>query len=713
MKGGWRAIAGAAALLAAIWFAPLLDARPADADQYLTHLSAVAALDHATPLQVYRAAAARAPVDAAGWFPAAALPLGVWLIDMPYRVAKLLQFLAVVAAAAVFGAVAAALFRSPWLGLLSLVAALCCWQLRAPHDPVAGTSFLLPWFALWLLAAIASWLRYRASGSAVALAGAAASLVVAALISPVAWVVGSVLAALSLFDRGRRIGALALAGVLALTIAAVAMHGRIGAPWERPGYARAVAVQAAAPLPASYRAFGGLHVGNVPALWHGTRQVDDRFIFIPPVDARGWLAAVLAGVLAAAAFVYAPQPAAREIRVAAILGAALWLAPAVVLGSPHQWTHGIPPGQAYDGVFVQYLGAGIVIAAALAALRRNCRGYERFAAALVGVGAFALAIGDVRADAATLALMAHKDEPRGALERAAGAGLFRMLPADAVIAVSRTLPFADGIHANAADARYAIFHYSGRRFTAIDAAAARALDRPGGVWLLESAHRPAGFDVRLARLRALHPFRADKAFAFGVSEGAAHRYLKEKRGLEVAVIAAGGGAIASVTRFCGAVVPEQLFLEQRPAMRWLSGFRPFGPVGYDESVARDGSIDWHGRYDDGGLYPKLIMGRTATLELQATPCPPALLDLVMVAASGAPGTLTIISGAHIDTVPLQQSAAAQFTLRYMTHPGERFRVVFRADAPSGDLDPSTSRYDRDVPRDDRAVLEPVVINEHP
>ena len=68
-----------------------------------------------------------------------------------------------------------------------------------------------------------------------------------------------------------------------LVVASISLaFGAPHLPWQRESsYAEDLIAQLAAPLPASYREFGSLHIGGTAALSHGSAYVDDRFINVP------------------------------------------------------------------------------------------------------------------------------------------------------------------------------------------------------------------------------------------------------------------------------------------------------------------------------------------------------------------------------------------------------------------------------------------------
>ncbi len=686
-------------VLAAVRFWPTLEFSLADADGYLQHTSAIAAFDGVRTSLVYAEVAQHFRTLIPGWFPLGPVPLAIWLADPAPQTVKAVQLVFILLTFAAFGIIARRLFESTCAAIFAAVATLTIWQLRYPHDPVVGTSFVTPWLAAWVMLGYAMWLSYCKSGRVVWLVCTYAAVIAAMLTGPLAWALSPLLVVLAMLDVKRRGPAY---GLLAATIVAGGIGAWSGAPhlpWDRSSYASDVVSQLFAPLPTSYRAFGHLPISGVAGLWHGKISIDDRFTEIPTIHGWQWMWSVLSAVAAVASLrKISLKMSGPTIAPALVFGLGFWLLPAVVLGPSNVWRSGMPPGQSFDIVFLQYFGVATLVTSALFRLRQGSGELARLAPTLCALSAFLLCYGNTRAEAVTLQRTAQLAVSRDLLQRAGSAGFFDTLPPQLTLAVFPSEPFANGIHSEVSDAKYAIYHFSRRRFAVVSAA---RLFANGGksVWILGTSNQ-SGIMLSLARYAGNRgpAILTDHTFGYSVFPTIRAALETPQRGLRVRLTSLQDGFAIDARRTCGSVAVAAAFEASLPTISWGAGFYERGPYGYvpDERTSTG----------------QRLVSRVASLTLEPSPCmPPLPLVFNASVTAAAPGSLTVSSARDrqrlaVSGVPLQLSFPV---------PRSRLpvRLSFVTDAPSADLDPNPFRYVRDRPRDLRLIFTAPYVSEAP
>ncbi|GAC1304453.1 MAG: hypothetical protein NVSMB21_04950 [Vulcanimicrobiaceae bacterium] len=695
--------------LAAIRFAPVLSSHFGDADRYLEHVGVVGRYDHIDAGAVLRLVDSRVAPFRSDAFPLASTPLRIWLFALTLAQVKIVQYSFVLCTFVTFGAIVRRILRSSSGAVACTVFVLCAWQFRSPHDPVIGTSFVSPWNAELCLLPFACWFRYRDSNARVWLVGSCATLAGALLSSPIAWGLGAVLALLATTSRRPRLAS-ALVGTTLVVVAAVRFHDGVAfAPWHHAGsFVSNVANQLVAPLPASYRALGHLPVARIADLWHGTRFADDRFVFIPAITRFGWIVVLSCTIAAyAATSAWGAERARPRWIDGGVFAIALWLVPALCLGPENVWQRGLAAGDAFDGVYLQYFGVGLVIALCV---RRALAGASaaRLVPALASLAVFFASYGNARADDVALARSARLDEPRSRLERAGSAGLFRSVPEGARIAIAAQSPLYDGLRGDGTDARYAIYHYSDRRYRVVSEEAVRA-GRIADAWVLRTSR--AGIYVSLTHVtgRAGALF-ADRAYGAALPEWQSRSRIE--RGLAERVSPLRSGFLIAVRRLCGPVPIAETFEPSTPTLVWGGGFYPSGPVGYPPAPS-PGTADSR---DDGvsqvGLDTKMFMASRGELTIDPSTCEPGIVDLRAVVYARSVSELGVLSPEHVDRIPVSVLPTS-FWLRYETKRRGPIHIRFSTKAPIADLDPVFFRYERDVRRDLRLVLQATSLTESP
>jgi hypothetical protein len=683
-----------------------------DADAYLIHVCAIAGFDGVAQVHVYDDIARYYQSLQPGWFPLGPLPLVFWLVDWPLWFVKVPQIVIVSISFATFALIARRLFASRSDAVIAAVLALCAWQFRAPHDPVIGTSLVTPWFAELILLSFAGWLSYRDTGSRVWLRVGGVALLIAMLTDPLSWGFACLLIAVIALSPLRRRVAWPMAAIATCAIILAFVRGGLPFNLKHGGnYLSDVVAQLAAALPTSYRAFGHLPIGHVPSLWHGIRFTDDRFVFVPPITAWGWFA-VAACTIAVSFATLSPRLAVTAFRrEALLLGLGFWFIPALLPGPPGIWQSGLPLGQAYPGVYFEYFGVAVLATLLISRFRASAARFARLTPSLVILGVFILCYGNQRADAVSLERSASLDDARSLVQRAASAGFFKSLAPGATIAVQPGTPFADGLDRHVSDARYAIYHYAGMRFNVVSAKGAPR-EAQGTVWLLQWS-RATGVYVTLTRLSGSsgRNGRTDRAFGYNVLPDTPAATAVEGGGLSSTITPLDDGQLISVRRLCGNVPADQVFEPQRPTLALGYGFSLPGPSGYS-SLEGPGRMIQRQTNGTVPVYPRLLMAARGSLYVTPTACPLGVVDIA--ANFNAASMATVVIGIQRRTVRfLVSPTSTSPTLRYTPRSHAPLRIDFLTDAPVADFNPISVRYERDVPRELRLVMQPVEILERP
>jgi hypothetical protein len=678
----------AAMALAALRFWQVPFSAPADADVYLAHIAAIAPFERIAEIDVFHALAARFV-----GFPAGPLPLAVWLVAPAAAAVKWLQYLLLIGSFGLFAYVARKLIGTSSGAILAVIAALCAWQFRIVHDPAIGTSLLAPWSAIVVLAAYAFWFAYRDTGKAVQLAGCYAAIALSASSGPVAWCLAALLAIVAL-RSDRRAAAFGACGMLVAGAVVIAASSAYWLPWQHHGgFVRNAATQFFAAVPASFRASGTLPVARIGDLYFGTRYVDDRFVYVPAISKLGWVFAILGAAAAYLAAYYAPVVSPRRLRRndAAIVGAGFWIVPALLLGAGSEWQSGLPLGSAFESVHFEYLGFALLSSLAIEYVLSRPNAAARLAPALLALAAFIVSYGNARGDAFALAASKHLYGPVAAVARAAKAGFFNALPADAVIAPSRSLRLTTWTPFGIADPKYALFDYTGRRFTTLP------YDRMGpspSSWIL-AATGDVGVPVTLVhwvRGSSNAPL-VDRGFGYSADRRVWKKAAGRYRGVVRSVSILSAGRSIEARRLCGAVAAGDAFVPARPSVVWGRGFVPTGPYGYNTDPPVP-PVAVLGTYS--GAFPQVYMGRTGAATIAPSSCPLGTMHFAFKAAASSASHLIVAVQGALYRVDVDYDATI-VSIRAIARSRDPVRIEFSTDAPRADWESDIFRYDRDRP----------------
>jgi hypothetical protein len=684
-------------VLAALNFLPTLGGGLADADGYLQHISAIAGFDSETTSAVYGQLVHYYRSLQPGWFPLGPAALAIWLVDPGPFLARLLQLAIVLLTFATFAIVARRLFGSSRLAISASVAALALWQLRMPHDPVIGTSFQAPLLAESVLLAYASWYTYGLSRHVFWLGLTCAAAAVAILADPIGCVLMFALAGTAPLETATRVQSLFVVCTVAIVAGISIAHGGLHPPWNRSYYASDVTAQLVAPFPGIYRAFGNIPIGHVAAFWNHGVYADNRLDRIPAPSVVGWLFVTVCTVAAALSIrVDAAQPGAGPAWRPVVFGLSFWLIPAILLGPAAIWRDGLPHGQSFDSVYLQYFGVAVLAVFCVRQLQRLGGTPEALAPSFFALAVFLFCYGNVRADAVAEAKTVRLASSRDILARVAAAGFFDVLPSGATIAIAPTEPFANGIvNSDVSDAKYAIYHFSKRRFAVV------GTDDVGvgltkGTWILTLS----GDLPQIAALDHWAGKNGDKNLtdhAFGYVPAPLRRPLLagSMTGLAESLKPTLNGFIVEAKRTCGPVGLGEVFDPDVPRLALGFGSYRSGPYGYETpaGVPRD----------------LIFMGGTGALTVTPSRCESHPMLFSSIVSAAGPGSLTVRRQGQ--TLRIAMSGGPQ-NLSIPCRPTNRpFSLEFKSDAPVADLDPVPFRYDRDVPRQLRLEFSSTKVDE--
>lgn len=695
-------------LLAALRFWQVPFSSPADADVYLAHLAAIAPFDDVSVSYVFHALTARFRGDAPGWYPLGPLPLAFWFSGASAAAVKSVQYVLLIGSFGLFAFVARKVLGSSAAAILAVILALCAWQFRTIHDPAIGTSLLSPWAAITVLAACAFWLGYRESGKTPQLCLCYLALALAMLNGPVALGLGAVLATVALRSE-RRAPAIGLCAIVFAGAAAIATSGAFWTMWQHGGgFARNVALQLFAALPASFRAVGNLPVARVADLYFGTRYVDDRFVLIPPISLAGWAFAVVSAAAGYLVSFRAPITAPlRRGGDALIFGLGFWLVPAFALGAAGEWQGGVPLGQAFQSVYFEYFGFALLVTMAIAHVLRGASPAARLTPALVALAAFVLSYGNARSDTYAMAESARLDQPTIAIARAARAGFFDELPSHAVVVPSPELHLPSWSPSDAADPKYALFDYTGKRYSTQPYDQARPSPQ---TWILETS-RDRVVPVTLSRWvngDARNPL-VDRALGFSGDRSLWRHAAGVRRGVVRTVWPLRDGGSIDARRLCGSVPLADAFEPSRPRVVWGDGFVPPGPIGYvtNPTAPRQSELGTYLTF-----FPKMYMASTGIVTIVPSSCPPGTIVFRFVAAAWRPSHLAVRTPGGVDRFDVDDTAPT-IVIRTPVRTHAPFRLAFSTDAPAADWESNLFRYERDRPFKRRLVIEPSDLWETP
>lgn len=683
-----------AAALAALWFLAIPFSPPSGTDTTLAYASATPALDHLSLVHAYRHLSAQYLPAAVAAFPLARLPLFLWLLGMPIAAAKILQYLLVVATFVLLAVLVRKVTNSSRGAVLAVLGALVAWQFRTGPDPVLDTSLILPWAANLTLCAYISWACYRAERNAGWLLAACVFLAISMLSGPVGWALALVLVLWGLLEQSYRPQALWMAGVFGLiTVFVTKLQAFVS--WSGRGTSVVdVGRQMIAAIPTTYRAFQNLPVGKIPSLYHnGTHYVDDRFIFYPGPTIFDWIAIAACTLTAFLLLQNLRKNSPHAFSDAGPqLGAAFLIVPAFFFYRL-QWPNGLHTGQSFDVVYYQYLGFGMLLSTAALWTFRARSAATKLLPAIATLAVLLVCYGNTRADEAVISRSARIDSERLQIVRAAGAGFFHLLPPQATLVLDPSMALAKLPSVTLRNMLYSVRH---RTFRVTDLQTADKVN--GDTWMLSSRDR--NHIIALYHLVDYRHgnWRTDRAAAYSELPNIWHDISKSARGI---VVGAASGTAIHVRRTCGDVPTQNAFAESRPTLKWETGFYHQGPVGYPAPPLQMTPLG------DVATWPKMFMSHDATLRLTPSACAPAYTNLRAVAVGGGRGHLFITSpDGHVDVVSITQQPAV-FWLRYDQHDGRPIEIHFRTDAPETDLDPVQFRYEHDVPRHLRLIIQPI------
>jgi hypothetical protein len=728
---GWAFFIASLAI-SAFYLIPILHSGLADEDLLLAHISAIAAVDHISPWLALQEVVGRISKVEGGFSPLRCIPLALWLLTGSVAATKALQFSMILCNVATFGLFARRLLRSDGGALLATALTLCAWQLRYPHDPTMGSSFLWPWTLELVLISLYAIVRFSDQGgtgwSIVAtLAATGAGLSNFAILPVVALMP---IFSIAVSTQPRRLG-ITIALIFAALITGLLQLKYINdsiATLNGFNYLRTVVIQMVAALPASYRA-----MGNVAHDFPLDSFSDTRFQDIPDVMAIGWLAIV--GTTLASFVGYTFATFSRQYRSALAIvpgGLILWLGPSLAFGPTVYWHSGVPNGQSYGSIYIEQFGVGLLFAWVALAIGR-WRVVQRSS---VGIGlsvvVFLLVFGNVRVNAFAAERLGQADYTRAIVDRSGADRFFASIPVGSKIVIPNDSNLYSPVYGGIHDSIYAIYHYTGRLYSVAD----QASIQPGGD-LCEAI----GESVCASKQKNVYILRTAKAHLTDPQLSLA-RWTGSRDGIEYSDVGHGFAAFPSddaandgatllvsaqpgvhfdvapkiepsalaftASRTCGPVPVNALYSPAIPTIAWGPGFYPATTYG-------ELPVDAIGNPPMRGTEPLFRWaGRNAELIVTRSTCPPTAMRMTFAVVTSEPANIfarwpgaeqILRGGAHTPTafnIELGQ------TLR------SPIRIVLETDSQAFVEERLRIRNEGEAPQDRRMlVLQPTVGDELP
>ncbi len=701
--------------MAALYLAPTLHSGLTDSDLLISHVGALGPADGVSAWESLQQCLNRFNSVDGGFTPLRGIPLAAWFLASSLPVARALQYALILANVATYSYFIERLFRSRAAALLATAFTLIVWQLRLPHDPTLGTSFQWPWNTELIFLSALGILEYNDRRHFIWLLTSIGSAAVAAASSTAVVPVVALLAIFAYASMKRVQGlviALAFLGLATLFLFANATKKPEHAVnWDGEIYVRTVATQTIAALPTIYRSFG-----NVAHDGRSDNSGDTRFDAIPDVTIEGWLAilslalAVFGGLKA----IYSETVTDNTASVLAI-AAAFWLGPAFGLGPPAYWRGGLPLGQSYESVYLEQFGAGLLAAWLVIRLARSSG--PRSELVTLGVTLFVLliAFGNIRANSFTIDELGRHDLSRALVERAGTDGFFSSIPVGSTIVLPPDSRLYDEVYGSPADAKIALYNYSGRLFKTVAPLFERVGDSQCSVignikclptvtneFILQTARASLFFpQVSLSHWAATRFREPISDFGHGfaafpdalAAQDAATLLKSTQPGVRYDVNYANESrALAyTVERTCGAVPFRELFSAAIPTVEWGSGFFPppeTGATPFYES----GDVPFRGKV------PLFRWASSpATLVVRRTQCTPHDLQVNFTVVTSEPaavmvswpgGNEIVRAGAHIRTpvtIQIKRTVRSPILINVATvarqFPEEHMLVRKNGDAP--------------------------------
>lgn len=616
--------------LIALYLEPTMKAGLSKSDTFKAYMASYELATAGTAAATFDAFRRELPTNHSGLFPIADLPLRFWQSSPPVDYARTVQLIAVSVNALTFAWFLARASNSGALTLLALAITGVATQLRLQGDPILGPILAAPLaaeFGLLVLAGAVSFARSSNPWWFALTFGAAVAAALTDGMGYVTCVVGSVALLAWGFDLRKALCAFAL---IAIPIACIGITLRTG-PTEvfanaRPSLSATIG-NLVAPIPTSYRATGHLVVEAIKP-----SNADTRFTKFDSPGFVGWFTIIAIAIVVLVTIACSRScPSTGSRPALAACAAALWLlpaclssarAPALAIGAPR------------EELYIETFGISLLIALLIEAGARRVRDTaETFALATsVALLASIIVYGNVRTDAFILGRASETEGQRLALERAATAGLFNEIPANAAIILSGVAGLESGT-ASPRDGRFLLFALTKKHY----ATYTHASISPGGVLCRNrrDSHfcTPLRGDVYVVTatrqgqeaqiVTALH-WAGSGATVLLTDSGSRFRTgaapdadalgpdaSSPSSGLLLAADSL--GTVVHMRRICGPVVSAAAFSAAKPAVIWGAGFyAPYPAVPFIAATSLPARIK--------ARNPWAYAGRSAHMTVTDVPC---------------------------------------------------------------------------------------------
>jgi hypothetical protein len=661
----------------------MLSAGTTEQDVALSQVRAIAGLHHIPTWEAARQASLAFQAQRGFWLPLSIARSFFWLVVPDPVASKVLQMTLVVANLATACLVVSRIAKSQAVGILSGIGTLAALEFRKPHDAVLGATFGLPMTVELVLLAFLSYVTSLETSRSRWLAIALVLQLTACLFDDAAIPLSCMFLVYEVVTY-RRISRAAIIVTLPILIVESFIVARFGVPsslvWlsspSKTGLSL-FAKQAVASLPGSYRGFGNI-LRDGPTVYYA----DFRFQSVPEIDFLGKIVVLSTSI---ATYVILCDRALRTSRPrnwALITLGLLWILAGASLHESGQWIQGLPWGEAFGSVYIEYFGFGMLFAvlATIACSAQRLKSLWAVGPIVFALFVFAEIYGNSRVNERIVAFDQNKFETLRLLRLANQAGLFRNLPTGSIVTFSGDPPISLADPPGLDVFHSVLYSAAGNDYRVMGERKAERERTRRGIWVIrrEYGGRFAGAITLAHGFTTRRGLRFDRAFLYrhdlsdenSDSSGSIDGIITSK----LHVI--GGNVVDEVRWICGVRSLAALYATDEPTVRYGKGFfRPavykrwnFWITNYLAPSALD-SQDW--RY----------AGYRSEIVVHGDRCRSTVLHFSAMAYSAAPGTLDVSARGYRERTPIG-SAGVPINVTLAVLPGKEMLIHFLAHTPS-------------------------------
>jgi hypothetical protein len=611
----------------------------------------------------------------------------LWVVVPDPVGSKALQLLLVVANLATAGLVVSRIAKSQAVGILSAIGTLAAFEFRKPHDAVLGATFALPLTVELVLLALFCYVTFFETSRSRWLAFALALQLAACLFDEAAILLTFMFFVYEAVAY-RRVSRAAIIVTLPILVVESSIIARSGVPsslsWivapSNMGLGL-FAKQVVATLPGSYRGFGNvLRDGLTDGF------ADSRFQSVPGIEFLGMIVVLLAGIATCVILCNRPLQIPRRRNWALVaLGLCLILVGAS-LHQSDQWIGGLPWGEAYGSVYIEYFGFGMLFAM-LATISCSSQAWQSLRS--LGPIVFTLFIvaevyGNSRVNELVVTFDRNEFETLRLLRLANHGGLFQNIPGGGIVTFEGDPPIslASGLGLDVFHSM--IYSAAGNHFRVTSERDAESERNPFGLWVIrrEYTGRFPGA-ITLAHGFTTHRgLRFDRAFLYRRdigNEGSASTdpsdslIISKRHEVD-------GNLVEEVRWSCGARSLAELYTTGGPTVIYGAGF-------YRPSIFKRWSFWITNSLASSGLDTQdwRYAGYSSEIALRGDRCRRFVLNFSAVAYSAAPGVLDVSARGYRVMTPIG-TTGVPINVTVRSVPGKDVLIHLVAHAPSAEED---------------------------